>query len=303
MVRELVIWTALVPLTVSVAVLGASRLLPRATWRRAWPGALVVGLAYGLGNWGLSSGLQGSSPETRLMIVALIGTALGVLESLWGRSSAAGWSVRAAASSLAAWLVISPLVEPAGWSVWQSAGLVLLLGGAGLLCWAVLDRLATAERGPLPALIAAALGGAGAGVVLLSGLASLGQLSGTLAVPLVAFGLASWLRPGGAALRGAAPALALLLVAHWTTALLYGEMKPVTFGLLTAAPLVLLVPRLSRHELLVAAVRLLLMMVPLGGALATSATQYFGDASAPAASSSPSASGEDEDDDDYGYDP
>lgn len=300
MMGDVVIWAGVVPAVVAgVAALAATRL---SRWPRLQGvlAATAVGLAYVLASWG-TTGLQGG-PEARLVMVAGVGALMGALESVWSKS-AARWTARLVASALASWLLVGPLVAPSGWSAVQTAGLVALLAAATLLVWATLCRLAEADHGPLLYGLLAALVGAGSAAVLLSGLASLGQLSGTLAVPLVAFGLASWLRPGGAALRGAAPALALLLVAHWTTALLYGEMKPVTFGLLTAAPLVLLVPRLSRHELLVAAVRLLLMMVPLGGALATSATQYFGDASAPAASSSPSASGEDEDDDDYGYDP
>ncbi len=208
-----------------------------------------------------------------------------------------------AASALAAWLLLGPLLQPSGWSAAQAAAMVAALAAAALVVWGALSRLAEADGGPTVFALLAALAGAGAAAVLLSGLATIGQLAGSLAVPLAVFGLVAWRRPGGAVLRGAAAPLALLLVAHWSAALLYGEMKPVTLGLLCAAPLVLLLPRLSRHDLLVAAVRLLLLMVPLGGALATSASQYFGDPPSTASdgAADPAADTAGDDDDDYGY--
>ncbi len=317
MVATVVIWGALVPATLAFVLLAVA-------WRRRasasgaggpWAAALAVGLAYVVGSWGMGSATAGD-PNLRLLVIALAGAGIGLVESLLRVPRWASWSLRIAASSAAAWLVVGPLVAPQQWGLAQVGLRVGVIAGATVMVWTAIDLQAAAEEGPSLALALALLAAGGSAVVLMSGLASTAQVAGALVAALGVGFLLSWRYPARARLRSAAPVVALLLVGHGAVGLLYAEMPPLSFGLLALTPLGLLLGRLGRlrraRAVAALALRLLVVSAPVGAAVATAAIPYFGlggptpstvpaDQAAGDEGSEPSVSGGSGDDEDYGY--
>lgn len=304
MLKQTILWAALAPAALTAGVMLLANALRGSGRRLSWTPALAVGLAYAAGNLGLAGAPLGQGPETRLLYIALGATVVGLAEALLPLPTALRWVVRVGASTLAAWLLLAPLVSPMESSAAQTGLRLVLLSSATVAAWSVLDRLASMERGPSLALALTLLGGAGAGVMVLSGLASTGQLAGTLVASLAVLVLMTWRDNEVGRLRSAVPVVALLLVSHWSVALLYAEMPTVSYALLVVAPLTLLLaalPRLrARRQLVQLVARLLLVALPVAGAVASSAAHYLGSAAPPTTGDSAhKAAGAADDDYDY----
>lgn len=313
MLGPVLIWSALVPAAVALVVMFIGlrpfgRQVPQQ--RGAWAGALALGLGYAAGNWGLTGGPGGGGPEQRLLFIALGAAALGLVESLARPPAAVRWLTRVGASAAAGWLLLAPLWEPQQWSHGQLALRLGLVTATSVLVWSILDWLASEERGPSMALALAAAGTIGASVIVLSGLASTGQLSGAMVAPLGVLLLVTWRFPAAARLRSAVPPATLLLVSHPVVGLFYAEMPLASFALLAAAPLAVAVVRIPwvqrRSRLVTLVLRLAAVSLPAGGAVAISATHYLGlqvnTSPARDTAAGDTASGESADpDDDYDY--
>jgi len=242
----------------------------------AVPAALA--LAYTVGHLGLE-GAPGLGVEGGLLSVTLGATAVALGLALANPGPRAAALIRLLTSGAAAWVLLSPLSQPQGWSAAQFAAHLGLAAVANMVVWIGLERLLRQARGPAAPMALGVLVAGSSGVVVLGALAFTARLLAPLAAGLGVLFLASWAMPRARLLRAAAPLLALNLVSHWTAALFYGELPPLSLTLLVLAPLPLLllrsgaVQRAGRAATLAAA--LLLAGLPLTGAAVPAAMTYF----------------------------
>lgn len=303
------VWAALVPAAVAA-------LLLHAAWRpgtrpdagrQATGPALAFGLAYAAASLGTSGGLPGaSSPEGRLLIVAVLAAAIAIAEARFAAVPGARLALQLLGSAAAALLVVQPLITPQRWGVGETALRLVAVTGANVLAWTAIRALAHKERGASLAAGLSLLAASAAAVITLAGLASAGQLAGAMAAALGAAVILLCLRPGAARLQGAAPVLALLIVGHLSVGMLYGEMPAESYLLLAVAPLALFavnLPALRRRAAPAAlvGVRLLAVAALASAAVAISAQSYFGGPAATKGDHAPAGERATAFDQDYGY--
>lgn len=248
---------------------------------RGWPGALAVGPGF-LAAFLLIKGWKTVPGEVAgwLGHAAFLATALGLVEGLWPARAKLRWALRAVAVLLVLLATLRPKLGR--WEPGTIAAALLGLELLGLSFWLATDRLRAALPGPGPdpqagglvaALGLAGLVGASAGLLGGSGSALMGQLGGALAAASAPIALAAWWRPGLPLLRGAAPALTLLLGALVLNGAFYtGAMRTAVPLLLLLAPwganLALLPPLRARpawQRAAVAAAGVLLPLLIAGG--------------------------------------
>lgn len=278
---------AVLPAAVSTAAVVAAGLragpapAPDAPAPRGWPGALAVGPGF-LAAFLLIKGWKTVPGEVAgwLGHAALLATALGLVEGLWPARAKLRWALRAVAVLLVLLATLRPKLGR--WEPGTVAAALLGLELLGLLFWLATDRLRAALPGsgpdPRAGGLAAALGlaglvGASAGLLGGSGSALMGQLGGALAAAAGPLALTAWWRPGLPLLRGAAPALTLLLGALVLNGAFYtGAMRTAVPLLILLAPwganLALLPPLRARpawQRASVAAAGLFLPLLVAGG--------------------------------------
>lgn len=317
MLIEATLWAAGAPFfTAALALLSTRPWRASSTARSVgWAAPAAIGVSYAAAHLKLTGG-PGLGIEGGLLLVALLGFGWGILEAAaevppWARALGA-----LAMSTAAGGILIWPLVAPQEWSAAQVALRVLVHVAATAAVWLGLHQHLKVSRGPASALALAVFAAGSAVVVVFGGLAVAGQLQGAVAAVLAATFLVSWRSRNARLLSAAAAPIALLFVAHWSAAVLYGSLPAMSLGLLVLGPLSLLtlqlepLTRVRRAGRL--ALTLALVLVPLGAAAAPAARAYFGiqPSTSTGQSGSPSpgsAAGAgqqapgDDDDDDYGY--
>lgn len=294
MIWGMLIWNAVVPALLA----GGVMLVGLSPWRAGaarnpargrWAAAVALAAGYVAGQWGLGGlppwDVATGDVSLSLMALAVIGAAVGVLDSRVGAPTAIRWLVRLAVSGCVAWLLLRPLIAAHGSHLRfvLQGGLIVL---AVSVLWTVLDFFAAREQGPSLVIVILLLGAGGSTTLALSGAATTAQLGVVLLAALGALLLVLWWAPAVGRLRSAIPVVALVTVAQWTIGLHYAEMPVTSFVLLAGAPIALLLTLLSafrtRARWLVLAVRLLVIALPIAAAVATSAVAYFDSASSAA---------------------
>jgi hypothetical protein len=231
---------ALVPAAVTLAVAG---LWLWRGWRAAEDGgalAAAAGLAAGWAALAASRQIDWEflTPADAwdwLLPLALVALAAGVAERRL--APPAQWALRLAVAAAAAWRLVS--AQPAASPV--SAGWYAGLGVGVLALWGALDPAARRWPGVwLPAMLTAAVGGAAA-ILEFSGNLKFAQLAGVLAAVLAGCAALAWWRPSVALVRGAVPALAVMLPGLLFEGFVnnYGEVPAASFLLALATPLFL----------------------------------------------------------------
>ena len=275
--------------------------------------ALGIGYVVGhLGQTGLPQWTAAWDISFWSACIAVQAIIAGILEvKLPSTARAIRTIVRLIVCSAAAYQIVRPLSESLSGVEQLSWGSVI--AAAAWVQWSILALTARRETGLSILFAVLTWGTIGSVVLVLSGSATTGQLSGTVLAAvgaLTAIGLK--FRAIGV-LVGASPVVALVLVSHWSTAALFAEMPRISFGLLALSPVGLLISRLKPVATRSIPVRTIGRLIASGLLCAIAAFGaariYFGhaphDSSAAGKSNSGSASaGEADDpeyDEDYGY--
>lgn len=284
MIGDTVIWGVAVPVSVGLITLllaaASARSLEEAARERraALAAPLALGLAYTAGHLGLQ-GAPGLGVEGGLLSVTMGATVVALGLALFSSAPRTATPIRFISSAGAAWVLLSPLSEPQSWTAAQLAANLGLATVANMVVWIGLDRILRQARGPAAPLGLVVLAAGSSVVVVMGALAFTARLLAPLAGGLGVLFLAGWAMPRARMLSAAAPLLSLTLVSHWTAALFYGELPPLSLSLLVLAPLPLLllrsgaVQRAGKAATLAAA--LLLAAVPLAAAAVPAAMTYF----------------------------
>jgi len=219
-----------------------------------------------------------SSPWLALVAVAL-GVGLATARPAWRLATTALFGV-----AIGAWLV-SPLVPHAldgGLAALHVAFVAGVFVALDLGLRRGLDGLEPASG----AGAVAAVAGGSALVVLLSDVASLGQVTGALAAAAGGLAALGLLRPRAVDARAASLVVAAILTTNLASAVLYAAGRIEVVALLALAPLSLVVARRwltrSRRLLVRAVLPALVAGVPVAAAAAIAARAYLAPPAAPA---------------------
>jgi hypothetical protein len=315
---KVLIWGLVLPLVAAGLILGVSwRVWKREGSAPRWSAALAMLAGLATSHLALV-GYQAPRFDVThwILLFAAAGAVWGLIASLLPTPEWLRWVVRVAAAGLASYLLLGPLLAQQ-----LPVSRVIALAGAFFVVWSGLDRLAQRGAGPLFVLVSGLLFAGGSAAVIFSGNATSAlAVSGAGGVLAIAF-LIALRRPEPGALRSLVPALSLALVAQWALGLFYTDAMSVwTFALLALAPALVVAASLTltnARASIAVAVQLLILLAPVGGAVALTAARYFAPAKAAvrsraaghepssASSSSPSTNGTKESpagsDDDYGY--
>jgi len=209
-----------------------------ATWKLVGPWSVALGL--GLGYTAGHAGLSGWPPFPPADVkdwpfwFAAAGAGFGFLKAFCRGPWWIRWLGRALAAAGVPWLLVSPL---ATWSAGERLQGVVALGAGLFVFWSLLEALSERRPGAsLPLIFWASASGTSL-VLLFSGSASLGGLSGSLAAALGASVVLAWWKPSVSFGRGPIPVVALLLGSFWILGSLYAEVSALSTALLLLAPL------------------------------------------------------------------
>jgi hypothetical protein len=226
----------LVGLLVPALVAGAALFVG---WRSRRVGALGLGVGFLVGFPAVVGAWPTLPPRDGTQ--ALFYVALGVTLAAWfegrrrGASSTPLFPPRVVIAFLVPLLVLSKLIKH--WEPTESVRHVSVAAAALLTLWTGADALAERRKGaslPLVFWLAATVASAS---LLVSGVAVISQLAGTLAATLGAAVVASWLRPELSFSRGPIAVPAALLAALCIGGVHLAELPPLTGLLLVLAPL------------------------------------------------------------------
>lgn len=270
-----------------------------------WGAALALAGGYIAGHWGLAGGPLSPNNDVSqlLMYLAAGGGLIGAVEARWRPPVALRWAIRLAACAASAGLLLRPLLAQGG----SAPQLALAIGtvAAGMVAvWSLIEGATEREPGPALGLALLFWIVAGAGVLVLSGTATVAQLAGALAAALGGLWVVTWRWSARGRLASIAPVLGLVAVGQWGIGLLYAELPKASFVLLVLAPLGLVLvqlPALARRGPFTRlALRLVFVAMLVGPAVAIAARHYFAPASS-AAPGSGAATGSASEDPNYGY--
>lgn len=273
--------------------------------RGRWGAAVALATGYVAGHWGLAGGPLSTNNDISQMLLylAAAGGVIGALDALWRPPLLLRWALRLALCGASSWLLLRPLLAQGGPLLQHALALSTVAGGM-LAAWSVVDGAAESEPGPGLGLALLLWVVAGAAVLVMAGTAAVGQLAGALAAGLGGLWVITWRWPAAGRLASAAPVLALVAVGQWAVGLFYAELPKASFVLLVLAPLGLVLvqlPLLARRAPLVRLVlRLGLVALLAGPAVAIAARHYFAPAAAASGGTS-GAAGSPADDANYGY--
>jgi hypothetical protein len=317
MLIPIVIWGVLVPALAA----GTTMLLAFRPWsgdgapagvRDAWGAGLALAIGYVVGHAGLPGAPWIGSPDIGRVIplYAAIGAVLGGLTIHLRLPTLVTWMLRAVIGGSYGWLLVGPRLE-GGLEVSSGWLFIAAVTGAVVLNWWSIDRAARDEPGPGLAVGLLVWGTGGSVVLVMSGTALAGQLSGILLAAVGGLLVVIWRFPSNGCLRSAAGVVSLTLVGQWAFALLYASMSWPVFLTLGVASLALLVGRLSWLRERSGSVRLLLRSLAVIGAISIpaglAARSYFdhgdgdGYGSTSAGEAGATSSESETDEQEYGY--
>jgi hypothetical protein len=237
---QLILFTALLPALISGGVLFVSW----RGWRRnaptidgTWGGPIAIGLGYVLCHAGTIGFPPFPAVEATqwLIYIAFVAIGLGLLESRLGERASVRWGIRLLISAVIPFLLLQAVFKYR-WGIVEGILGSVGLSAAILAFWTQLDALAERQIGGFPLLVLLSLTAGGSVVLVLSGSALLGQLSGGLASTLGAGLIMAWWQPKLTLTRGAITVSAALLCGLWLNGYFYAEVPPESALLLYIAP-------------------------------------------------------------------
>ncbi len=223
---------------------GAWLILAWRPWRRdesitggAWGGAIGFGMGYLIAHTAAVGWppLRPVDVTQWLPYVAVAAAGLGLVESLGMMNRWLRWGFRFSLSAAAVWLLLRPMFEYR-WTVPQGALWLIVLAMAMFITWMSLDTLARQVRGACGPLTILIVAGGGGIVLVVSKVASLGQLSGAVAAMAGASLVVTWWNGARSLAPGATAVVTILLGYLWLEGYLYGEVPALSAVLLAAAP-------------------------------------------------------------------
>ena len=271
------VWDEFLHSVLPAALVAVALMVPGALLAKRWPAsaylgsALAVAAGLAVGSWLRDQALPltrlpGPAAWEWLALVTLAALAAGVIGRLLPGSGSAGWGLRGMVAAHAGWL-LAP-AELRGEHVWVP----LVLGAVVLAEWAILEAL---DWGGLVALAAAAAALTASVVLIHAGSLRFSEIAMILGGALAGAGLTALvLRASAGGVSGAVAVMvpALLLSGWYET---YSEVPRSSFALAALALLALapsLVPAWRRNQRRgLWALQLVLLLVPLAGAIALAA--------------------------------
>ncbi|HEV2292762.1 MAG TPA: hypothetical protein VGR35_02840 [Tepidisphaeraceae bacterium] len=232
-----ILWLVCLP-----ALLGAVAMLATRPWRRGrdlggWGGALAIAGGFAIAFYHMFSGVPPFPPVSAQQWLFFLGAAVvlvAVLQALV-RSKWFAPTASALVAGATPYLLLQKVsfLEPRPLWMW------IVVGGVVMVAWwGAMELLSRRARGgTLPLLIGVIFGFSGLAIINAHS-ATLGQVAGSLAVPLVIIAAAAMGTRGGVVLaRGGALAVAVFLLGLLLTAHFFADLPVRDLVLLAAAPL------------------------------------------------------------------
>ena len=219
-----------------MAIASAIMLVAWRTWntripRGWWGGATGIALAYIAAHIGLNGPPQfrPAPVESWLVWIALGGMIIGLVESRAGGPWWARLMWRALFAAGCVWLIARLRVINGQWSAAEGALYAAGLAGAVVVFWSICgalsDRIDKQGGGAGAALTLFVVTGVSAAIVVLDGQTLIvGQLTGALAMALLACAAVAWWNPVATIGRGGAAVVGLLAPMLWLDACLWSEL-------------------------------------------------------------------------------